>query len=261
MNYIMKKMRYGLFVLGFILSSSVNLLATFELSEEQVAELDLQIHGIALFSGTDPFSMGIKIATESHYSHAGIMLYDVKGDPDDESSWYCFESTGGAGEVLKGILPHVRLTPWADVVKNYSGGVASRFLNVPEEEQPDATIVTNFIRENNQKSYETDLFELLASLSDGNDKPDMETVFCSELAAALMQKLGMIDSEISSNNYLPSEFSVDKENLPFINGYFLQEENIVKAYKLKRLTRFGIWFRHNIAERIFPCLRRQGHSA
>tara|TARA_R110002095_G_scaffold22118_2_gene23891 strand:- start:494 stop:1276 length:783 start_codon:yes stop_codon:yes gene_type:complete len=260
MNRIIKKIRYGFLVAAFTLSSTVSLFASIELTQDEVDGMEFQIHGMALFSGTDPFSMGIKIATESRYSHVGILLHDATLDVSDLSSWYCFESTGGAGEVLRGVFPHTRVTPWADVLTNYPGGVTSRLLTISEE-GPDSALVTKFIQANNGKSYENNIGELLKSLKDGNDKPNTETVFCSELAAELMQQLGIITSDNPSNNYLPSEFSVDKQDLPFINGYSLGEEEVVKAYKLKRFTRFGLWFRHHVVEKIFSCVRRQGHPA
>ncbi len=259
MDHFFRKIRYGLLVVGFTLSTTFSLFASAELTQEEVDDMEFQMHGVALFSGTDPFSVAIKVATESRYSHVGILLHDARSDVSDLSSWYCFESTGSAGEVLSGVLPHTRVTSWADVSTQYSGGVASRLL--VSEKAPDVKAVTKFIRANNGRAYENDIGELLNALSDGNDKPDMETVFCSELTADLMQKLGIIDSKISSNNYLPSEFSVDKENLPFLSGYSLGDEEVVKAYQLKKITRFGIWFRHNVVERLFSCVRRQGHPA
>ncbi|NCQ67490.1 MAG: hypothetical protein GW748_07070 [Alphaproteobacteria bacterium] len=259
MHRFMKKIRYGLLVVGFTLSSTLSLFASAELTQGQIEEMDFQMHGVALFSGTDPFSVGIKIATESPYSHVGILLHEASADVSDLTSWYCFESTGSAGEVLSGTLPHTRVTPWAHVSTQYPGGVTSRLLRSKEE--PDVTTVTQFIRENNGKAYENNIGELLNALTDGNEKPNTETVFCSELTAELMQQLGIIDSRISSNNYLPSEFSVEKENLPFLSGYYLGDEEVVKAYQLKRITRAGIWFRHNVVERLFACVRRQGHPA
>ena len=259
MNHFIKKIRYGLLVIGFTLSSTLSLFASAELTQDEIDGMDFQMHGVALFSGTDPFSVGIKIATESRYSHVGILLHDASADVSDLSSWYCFESTGSAGEVLSGVLPHTRVTPWAHVSTQYPGGVASRLLST--ETKLDEKAVTKFIRKNNRKAYENDIGELLNALKDGNDKPNTETVFCSELTAELMQRLGIIDSKIPSNNYLPSEFSVDKENLPFLGGYSLGDEEVVKEYRLKRITRFGLWLRHNIVEKLFSCVRRQGHPA
>lgn len=260
MDYFMKKMHYGLFVVALSLPFSVNLLNAAGISQEEIESLELKIHGIALFSGADPLSAAIKVATKSPFSHVGIMLHDANKSIADLTSWYCFESTGSAGEVLSGDFPHVRLTPWIDVIENYPGGVSSRLFNTSDH-QPDSLIVTQFVRENNEKSYELSLSELLKSLQDKNKKPDMETVFCSELAADLMQKVGIINSEIPSNNYVPSEFSVDKEDLPFINGYSLGQEIVEKTYQLKRITRAGIWFHRNVVDRLFSCIRRQGDSA
>ncbi len=58
--------------------------------------------GVALFSGKDPFSYAIKKLTHSKISHLGVILSDAQ----NENRWYCFESTGTAGEVLRGQYPH-----------------------------------------------------------------------------------------------------------------------------------------------------------
>lgn len=259
MKRFIGQVRYGLLAVGFTLWSTLTLFASAELTQEELDGKNFQLHGVALFSGTDPFSVGIKIATDSHYSHVGILLCDASEDKSDPSSWYCFESTGGVEEILNGVFPHARVTRWYDVVKQYPGGVARRLLL--SEKDPDIETVTEFIRKYNGRAYEKDMGELLKSFNDGNDKPNMKTVFCSELTAALMQKLGIIDSAIPSNNYLPSEFSVYKENLPFRAGYSLGGEEVIKKYELKRITRFGLWFRGNVVEKLFSCMHDQGDPA
>lgn len=171
--------------------------------------------GIGLFSGAliDPVSCLIKTCTNSRYSHTGIVLAE-EGHAEDSESWYCFEATGTAEEVLHGIMPHVRLTKWADVLR-YSGSVAVRKFRFTEEMlRPSSTDVTTFVLQNNGKLYERDINELLNSVKKRNTEEDTNTVFCSELAAEMCKKLGLWSTTEISSNFTPADFSGEEGRTP-----------------------------------------------
>lgn len=185
------------------------------------------LHGIGLFSGTDPFSSLIRTATKSNYSHVGVILSKVGADPNDESQWVCFESTGSAGEILyKHKLPHVRVTPWEQVIANYSGGVAFRTFEFEKGHEPSPQLVTDFVDRFNGKPYQRNPFELVLAVPAINSKPDLNSVFCSELAAELLLESGYL-KDYYANNYTPKHFSSEYPKLNLI-GAKLSRETIVK---------------------------------
>ncbi len=214
-------------------------------------ELDLnyQVCGLALFEGTDIFSKTIKIVTNSIYSHSGTIFYDVKaGSPDDQNTWYCFESTGSADEILgEGKLPHVRMTKWTDLVKAYGGGVWYRRIHFSSNFTPDPSISDKFIREFNGRYYEKSFFELLNALRDGNSESSLDNVFCSEMTAEHLMRVGLLPKS-PSNNFVPADFTTQK-------GFFLQNATIDAEVNVKPFGTVGPapqtnnWFK-----KLFCCL-------
>jgi len=165
--------------------------------------------GVALFSGSDPVSKSIKFMTKSTVSHVGLIL----SEQCNENQWYCFESTGSAIEVLNGQFPHVRITPWAKVVREYEGTVNYRLLVFQNQGRPNPEWVTGFVKDYNGKSYTKNPFNLLKALFGLNSHsklPVLKTTFCSELTAQML-----MDCRISPlgivGNYLPRDFSSERQ--------------------------------------------------
>lgn len=170
------------------------------------------LRGVSLGAGGDAISTGIRYATWSNYSHVGLILSDA----EDETKWYCFESTGSAAEVLNGEYPHVRITAWDKMVKDYDGSLSYRLFVYDDEKANDSTNVTKFVDTYNNKSYTTNPMTLIRALFGTNEKSDseiLENVFCSELAAKMLMDLDMIEKGTASN-YIPKHFSTDS-NLSF----------------------------------------------
>ena len=185
------------------------------------------LRGIGLFSGTDPFSSLIRTATKSNYSHVGVILSKVGVDPNDESQWICFESTGSASEILhKHELPHVRVTPWEQVIADYSGGIAFRTFEFEKDHEPSPQAITDFVKRFNGKPYQTNPFELVLAVPAINSKPDLQSVFCSELAAEMLLEHGYLKGYYA-NNYTPKHFSSEYPKLNLI-GAKLSRETVVK---------------------------------
>lgn len=185
------------------------------------------LRGIGLFSGTDVFSKAIRTATKSNYSHVGVILTRVDADPNDESQWLCFESTGSASEILKKHkAPHVRVTPWEDVVANYSGGVAFRTFEFAKGYEPSPRLVTDFVKRFDGRPYQKNLIKLALAVPAMNSKPSLKSVFCSELAAELLLEHGYLKGYFS-NNYVPRHFSSEYKRLN-LKGATLSRETIVK---------------------------------
>lgn len=222
MDKVIKKSIYYLLVLITITTSY---LSADKDEEPKTTSTLYRLHGIALFSGTDPFSAGIRFVTNSNYSHVGILLSEDGKDIADQSAWYCFESTGSADEILnKGELPHVRITPWGEVVKSYKGGMWLRTFTYEKDHEPTPQWVTEFVARFNGKPYEKNLVELLNAITGSNTKTDVTSVFCSELAAEMLLEAKLMESGISSN-FTPHQFSTEYK-LPLV-GATLSAETVV----------------------------------
>jgi hypothetical protein len=217
---------------------------------------EYNIVGVALFSGKDAISYGIKRATHSDISHVGIILSDV----DDENEWYCFESTGSKREVLSGIYPHVRLTPWNIVTGNaspeqyksyqetfnekyygkngYTGQISYRLFEFEDKNRPDSVLVTNFVEDYNHRSYARNPLRLIKAVFKKNKEPKsdtLRTVFCSELTAKMLMEIQLMPKDIPSN-FTPKDFA-SENNLSLLPGVTLTPEFIVEKESKRSLPR------------------------
>lgn len=177
--------------------------------------------GVALFAGRDGVSYLIKKATHSRISHVGLILSDI----NDENKWYCFESTGSAGEVMKGEYPHVRITPWNEEVLNYDGNISYRLFVFENQDRVSPDDVTNFVEEYDHKSYTKNPLRLLGALFHIKKKPRsqvLKTVFCSELTAETLMYLNILEDGIAGN-YIPKDFT-SKTRLPLNSNVTLTPE-------------------------------------
>lgn len=213
-------------VIGLVFSLSISLeLKASDLTDIEETE-NLCLKGIALFSSDDPFSIMIKKVTASKFSHVGLVFAKSRESQPDE--WVCFESTGSAKEVLKGVLPHVRLTSWNEVVKDYNGRIVFRGLETDRSEDEEKEIIAQFIKEHDRKKYEKKPIVLLKSILKWNKKPDESTLFCSELAAKCLMDLGYLE-ESCPNNFVPADFSQ-------LRGMTLHEGSLGKEEEIKKKT-------------------------
>lgn len=229
-----------LLVIGLVLSFALEIKASdlIEFEERDNPTENLYLKGVALFSSHDPFSMIIKKVTASKFSHVGLVFSKSRESAPEE--WICFESTGSASEVLKGVLPHVRLTPWEKVVENYNGRVVFRNLQTEHPEDDDIKekeIISQFIQENDQKKYERNPVELLKSILKWNTKPDESTVFCSELAAKCLMDLGYLEPSCP-NNFVPADFS-QRRGMTLHGGTLGEEQEFKnKPSKFKKIIKY-----------------------
>lgn len=199
----------------------------FSSPEEYDLPESYSVVGVALFSGKDPISEAIKKVTHSKTSHVGLILADADADPKDKRSWFCFESTGAIGEILRykpsKKFPHVRTTPWNEVVKNYRGGVSYRKFKFSSKKRIDSDIVTDFVNKYNGKLFLKNPIRGVKALLGKNKaskSDDTKTVFCSELDALALMHFGILKRGISGN-YLPKHFT-EEYILPLCKGVTLK---------------------------------------
>lgn len=230
----LKKQKIALASLAFLMMSSspLNASEVFDedsnkgyaytfLHQETGEEKKYNLVGIALFSGADLVSSAIKKLTGSKISHVGVILADA----EDENTWYCFESTGTAGEVLQGKYPHARRGLWENVVTEYNGKVSYRLFVFEDQDRTDSNLVTGFVENYDLKSYTKNPFRLLKALLRANVESRskiLKTAFCSELTAKMLMDMGIIHKGIAGN-YLPKDFT-SKENISLVSGITLTPE-------------------------------------
>lgn len=184
----------------------------------------LTLEGILLFKAADIVGCFIRLFTASNYSHVGLLLKDI-----NDGSYYCFESTGAAGQILEGNLPQVQITRLKEILENYDGRVVKRNIIFSKNIEPNPDDIRLYIKRYLGKSYEQNIKELLNAIRGDNVKEDLSTVFCSELVADCLMTLGYLDKEKRlSNNYLPRHFS-SKDFLPLLKGARLDKEITLKS--------------------------------
>lgn len=199
---------------------------------EMIKDKNLTVWGIGLFAGSDITSGMIRKLTNSSWSHVALVL------TDQEKRLYCFESTGSYDEIMhKGMLPQVQISPWLEALANYSGVVAHRQLEFSQIRQNTPKNVNKLVYDLIGKPYEENLTSLIEALSGSSKKPDVSSLFCSELVAEVLQELGFLDEEIICDNYLPKDFSTE---IPLhLEGAKLSNEVILKGQLLDKGECFG----------------------
>lgn len=117
---------------------------------------------------------------------------------------FVMESDGSAGEVLRGIMPHVHLHAFSKRIEDYDGNLYFRALNKPVSGDYSEKFVKEFLG----KPYEsvTNLSELLVSIVHGNKVECPERVFCSELAGYFYKGAGLISDGMNASNMIPEYF-------------------------------------------------------
>ncbi len=202
---------------NYILASKA---AFVEQQKEMIEGKKLRLWGIALFSGTDLFSYGIKLVTANEWSHVGMILIDEAGQK------YSYESTGSAEEILyQHVLPEVRISLWENVVKEYSGKISMREFQFRDAKRNDPTVIQPYVYNRVGLPYEKKLDELVKAVFRANTKTGVNSVFCSEEVAHFLIFLNYLTKDRLADNYLPKDFS-QKEFIPLIDCSLKKEVRV-----------------------------------
>lgn len=179
----------------------------------------VQTGDILLFSGKSGSSESIKWVTLSPWSHVGLVLrLPQYGFP----CLYEATTTATLADLDTGrVRSGVQLVPLAARVAEYDGDVALRRLHGVQLDPPRLDALHALRRRLAGREYEQDKIELMAAAYDGpfgEQREDLRELFCSELAAASYQALGLLGPHKPSNEYVPADFSEEWERLPWIEG-------------------------------------------
>lgn len=172
---------------------------------------DMRTGDILLFSGNGLISRGIQAITGSPWSHVAVVLevplYDFI---------CCFESTTlsnipdlTTGAPVKGM----QLVPLSQRLETYDGN-AIAWRQVDGRRTPAMVAAALAVRRKFAGCpYEANQLELLRSALDTltlkQNQPDASSVFCSELAAILWQRMGWMDAQCTPNEFTPADFAGD----------------------------------------------------
>lgn len=183
------------------------------------------LDAVTLFAARDLIGAGIRGLTASDHSHCGLRLRDQDG------TLYSFESTGSAHDILfEHASPQVQIHLWDRVVEDYDGGVRFRLFTFEEGNEPDTQLLTDLVTHLLGTPYESRPLELIDAIRGKNTSDNVKSIFCSELIAYLLQKLGYISEKRFANNYVPRNFC-DKQDLTLKKGATLGDEITAKAKK------------------------------
>ncbi len=189
----------------------------------------LKTGDIVLFSGRGFISRLIRLTTRSRFSHVGLVLKFHGYDPV-----FLWESTAISNikDAFSGKLKYgVQITLLSERIAHYEGECAIRqlgnYLIAPEQ----TAELNKLRRELKCRPYEKSKKELIKSAIDNfgsENKEDLSSIFCSELVAEAYQRLGLLNEDKASNEYLPGDFSENREDLNLLRGAVLGGEIWVK---------------------------------
>lgn len=173
---------------------------------------DLDTFDIVLWSGTGQLSRFIQRGTFSLWSHVGMV---IKMPGDLLMLW---EST--FDETSNG----VQLTPLS---KSVYGTVAVRKMNMTRTpDMFDKLMATR--KELEGRPFEESWTEFLLAGYDGpfgRNTRDITTLFCAELIAETLQQVGLLGTDIASNEFTPKDFSSESSSpLNLLMGATLADE-------------------------------------
>jgi len=184
---------------------------------------NLSTGDIVLFSGKGPISASIKLATKSKWSHVGMVV--CLEEYDFVTVWESTQLSNIKDLETDKFKKGVQVVPLSLRLTQYNGEIAIRHLQNANLNAIDIHTLMQFRKEMSGRCYEKNTLELLKSAYDGpfgENTEDLSSLFCSELVAESYQKLGLLSSNIASNEYTPANFS-SESNLELLKGNLSDE--------------------------------------
>lgn len=164
-----------------------------------------------LFANTTFVSRLIRHATDSDISHIGFIVRDEVND-----LLLIMEST--KFNSIEGSREGVQISLLSERLKTCGCRVYHRPLEGVVRDEKFNDIFKQFRREMKGKEYERNYLELIASAIDWKwlnkffDKSDLSTIFCSELYAEFLRRIGVLSILCPySNEFTPANFSIAED--------------------------------------------------
>lgn len=180
---------------------------------------DIQTLGtgdLVFFSQTNTVAQSlITVATRSKWTHVGLVidlptLYPTQSPLMLESCNNYEDDLVDllSGETLKSGVRLVSLRDRLQLVRDRE--IAVRELEIDTNfntDHIDAVNIFGVVASFCRKPYEKSKLQLIMSASPFNQRRDESSLFCSELVAAALQRLNLLNSRKSSNSYTPKSFT------------------------------------------------------
>ena len=172
----------------------------------QTIRESLRTGDIVLFSGDSFVSRLIRLGTPGPWSHVGmvIVLPGIERVMLWESTTLSKIKDLKTGKLMSG----VQLVWLSEKIRDYNGRVAIRKLETPIQIQPKR--FGEVAKELHGRPYEDDWCDLIKAAWDGpwgDNVPDLDSVFCSELTAATLKRLNVMEDVQPDSEYTPADFA------------------------------------------------------
>jgi hypothetical protein len=187
----------------------------------------LKTGDVVLFSGKGGISHGIKLVTNSKWSHVGMVLR-----LPDSKAVFLWESTTLSDlrdAIDKKTKKGVQLVLLSDRLRTYDGEVKVRHLRNYQVGKREYMKLMELREQVRNRPYEKDKLELIKAAYDGplgHNEEDLSSLFCSELVAEAYQRMGLLKEPpkgLPSNEYTPKDFS-ERKGLVLEKGASLGKE-------------------------------------
>jgi len=181
-----------------------------------------------IFANTTLFSKLIRFGTQSYASHIGFVVRDFVND-----CLYIMEST--TITTVNGQKSGVQISLLSERLKTCGCPVFYRPLQGVVRDDKFTETFKTFRAEMKGKRYERNWVQLAASAVDFKwlnkliDRPDLSSIFCSELYSEFLIRIGALPKYPYSNEYIPKEFTVEDDTVKWQNGVSLGNQFIIEC--------------------------------
>lgn len=192
---------------------------------------------VVLFGGESRFCRTLKRLQGCRWSHAALVARPHAGGP--LLLWEATVQTDLPDVVTREARPGVGLYDLRDWLVHYAAEVAVRRLHVPRTPDMRAALLA-FYLEVRGRPYERSRLQMIRSMFRTfltNREPDLTTLFCSELVAEALMRMGVLAARPPSNAYAPKDFSAARRRpLPLREGAALGPEVLVSGRPAAMIT-------------------------
>lgn len=207
---------------------------------------DAQTGDIILWSSSGLEAKLVRLMTNSYYSHVGIVLKLSRPIREGESGVYLYHSPsskiGGIPDQfssppvekegpqlndLRSLLRKFKHEKSIEVRRlRYNESATHPWRSGVLDVDSDSTVA--FAKKEHSKLYERDTVELFDAAYDGPgglNKENLKYYFCSELVAQVMKEADMLKTDLTSNEFVPENFSSgDDRGIPLAAGFHYERE-------------------------------------
>ncbi len=170
---------------------------------------DLETGDLVFFSGTGLVSEAIKMGTGSEWSHVGMCIkIDIL---DLVLLWESTTLSDVEDMMTNKMVKGVQIVPLSKRLEKYDGYYGFRRLGIPAKYSDYKKVLKQLRRELDGKPYEESELQLVRSAFEFSDRfscaPDLSSVFCSELVAEYLKRLGVLPKNKPSLTYSPADLA------------------------------------------------------